>query len=402
MTFDYHPHRRRNALTGEWVLVSPQRTQRPWQGKREALPHSDLPEYDPQCYLCPGNTRAGGETNPRYTSTFVFTNDFPALLPDGAIHPRNGSGTGPILTTSPDDVTASTESAASVNVEQSANMRAPANSTARAASVNLEASTNPDSPASPLFQHERVSGTSRVICYSPHHNRSLADLSLEEVRMVVDAWATETAMLGTMYRWVQVFENKGEMMGCSNPHPHGQIWTGSSLPNEPYKEHCAQKAYLLANRSILLEDYAAEEDARAERIVAENDHWVALVPYWAVWPFELLLLPRTHVLRVPDLDPVQRTALAEILKTALTGYDALFSVPFPYSFGWHGAPYMMEEIDHWQLHAHIYPPLLRSASVKKFLVGYEMLAEPQRDLTPESAAELLRKVIPAAHRACCG
>jgi UDPglucose--hexose-1-phosphate uridylyltransferase len=238
-----------------------------------------------------------------------------------------------------------------------------------------------------------------VICYSPCHNRTLADLSIEEVRMVVDAWAAETAVLGTKYRWVQVFENKGEMMGCSNPHPHGQIWTGSSLPNEPYKEHCAQQAYFSANRSILLEDYAAEEDARAERIVAENDHWIALVPYWAIWPFELLLLPRTHVLRVPDLDQAQRTSLAEILKTTLSGYDALFSVPFPYSLGWHGAPYLTEEIDQWQLHAHIYPPLLRSASVKKFLVGYEMLAEPQRDLTPESAAELMRKVIPAARRA---
>ncbi|HSQ76099.1 MAG TPA: UDP-glucose--hexose-1-phosphate uridylyltransferase [Bacteroidota bacterium] len=372
MTNDQHPHRRRNALTGEWVLVSPQRTQRPWQGKRETLPHTDLPEYDPQCYLCPGNTRTGGETNPRYTSTFVFTNDFPALLPDGTIHPRSGPETRPIQTTGPEDLAASADSAASASPS---------------ASGSQFAST------SPLFQHERVSGTSRVICYSPHHNRTLADLSLEEVLMVVDAWAAETAMLGTKYRWVQVFENKGEMMGCSNPHPHGQIWTGSSLPNEPYKEHCAQQAYLSANRSILLEDYAAGEDARAERIVAENDHWVALVPYWAVWPFELLLLPRTHVLRVPDLDQAQRTALAQILKMTLTGYDALFSVPFPYSLGWHGAPYMMEQIDHWQLHAHIYPPLLRSASVKKFLVGYEMLAEPQRDLTPESAAELLRKVI---------
>ncbi|MBP1655754.1 MAG: galactose-1-phosphate uridylyltransferase [Bacteroidetes bacterium] len=357
MATDHHPHRRHNALTREWVLVSPQRTQRPWQGKREALPHTDLPEYDPQCYLCPGNTRAGGETNPRYTSTFVFTNDFPALLPDDTIHPHSGSGTRPAQITAP------------------------------------EVSTNQ------LFQHERVSGTSRVICYSPCHNRTLADLSIEEVRMVVDAWAAETAVLGTKYRWVQVFENKGEMMGCSNPHPHGQIWTGSSLPNEPYKEHCAQQAYFSANRSILLEDYAAEEDARAERIVAENDHWIALVPYWAIWPFELLLLPRTHVLRVPDLDQAQRTSLAEILKTTLSGYDALFSVPFPYSLGWHGAPYLTEEIDQWQLHAHIYPPLLRSASVKKFLVGYEMLAEPQRDLTPESAAELMRKVIPAARRA---
>ena len=208
--------------------------------------------------------------------------------------------------------------------------------------------------------------------------------------MVVDTWAQETASLGTQYRWVQVFENKGALMGCSNSHPHGQIWAGSSLPNEPAREDREQEVYRREHGSVLLLDYCALEIARGERVVAQNEHWVALVPYWAVWPFELLLLPRTHIRRLPDCTGAERSDLAALLKIILPGYDRLFSVSFPYTMGWHGAPYMTGNTGHWQLHAHIYPPLLRSASVKKFMVGYEMLAEPQRDLTPESAADVLR------------
>jgi UDPglucose--hexose-1-phosphate uridylyltransferase len=354
MTIIQHPHRRRNALTGEWVLVSPQRTQRPWQGKQESIPPSDLPAHDPRCYLCPGNTRANGEPNPDYKSTFVFTNDFPALLPEG-----------------------------------DAGIALP------------ETNSSPRGDA-PFFQQETVSGISRVICYSPRHNLTLGQLPVDGIRAVVDTWATETAMLGKTYRWVQVFENKGEMMGCSNPHPHGQIWTGSSLPNEPHKEHTAQQAYCSTRESILLEDYAAEESKQKERVVVENDDWLAVVPYWAVWPFELLLLPRTHILRLPDLHTAQRISLAEILKSALSAYDALFEVSFPYSMGWHGAPFESGTVDHWQLHAHIFPPLLRSATVRKFMVGYEMFAEPQRDVTPESAAELVRRAALLTRRAGTG
>ena len=328
-----HPHRRRNPLTGDWVLVSPQRTQRPWQGKQEPLPPDSLPAHDPGCYLCPGNARAGGERNPGYATTFVFTNDFPALLPE----PGDGLTSDNALLTS-----------------------------------------------------EQVTGTSRVVCFSPRHDRTLAQLPVEGIRMVVDTWAQETAALGALYRWVQVFENKGALMGCSNVHPHGQIWAGSSLPNEPAKEDRTQEAYWREHGSVLLLDYCALEIARGERVVAQNELWVALVPYWAVWPFELLLLPRTHVRRLPDCTDAERNDLAALLKIILPGYDRLFSVSFPYTMGWHGAPTMTDSTTHWQLHAHIYPPLLRSASVKKFMVGYEMLAEPQRDLTPESAADALR------------
>jgi UDPglucose--hexose-1-phosphate uridylyltransferase len=328
-----HPHRRRNPLTGDWVLVSPQRTQRPWQGKQEALPPAALPAHDPSCYLCPGNTRANGERNPGYSSTFVFTNDFPALLPEPA--------TGPASDTY-------------------------------------------------LLTSEHVTGTSRVVCFSPRHDRTLAQLPVEGIRAVVDTWARETGALGAKYRWVQVFENKGALMGCSNAHPHGQIWAGSALPNEPAKEDREQESYRHERGSVLLLDYCELELAREERVVARNDRWVALVPYWAVWPFELLVLPRTPIRRLPDCTDAERNDLAALVKVILQGYDRVFSVSFPYTMGWHGAPYMTDRIDHWQLHAHIYPPLLRSASVKKFMVGYEMLAEPQRDLTPESAAEVLR------------
>lgn len=353
-----HPHRRYNPLTGEWVLVSPHRTRRPWQGQVEKPPPETRPPYEPACYLCPGNRRAGGAQNPRYESTFVFTNDFAALLPD-----------------------------------------TPAASLA----------------PHPLLRAESEQGTCQVICFSPRHDLTLPEMTVEEIRIVVDVWAEQTTELGQRYDWVQVFENKGEIMGCSNPHPHGQIWAGSALPNEPAKEERQQRAYFEEYRSPLLVDYANLEATQEERVVVENEHWLAMVPYWAIWPFETLLLPRRHLLRLPDLSDAERNALAEILKRLLTKYDNLFEMSFPYSMGWHGAPFLIEtpgvsspdhqsfstskpqgSFDYWQLHAHFYPPLLRSATVKKFMVGYEMLAEAQRDLTAEQAAGRLR-ALPEVH-----
>jgi UDPglucose--hexose-1-phosphate uridylyltransferase len=327
------PHRRRNPLTGEWVLVSPHRMRRPWQGQVERTASEARPAYDPRCYLCPGNERAAGERNPRYESTLVFTNDFPALLPDAPELAPSGS---------------------------------------------------------PLLRAEAARGTSRVICFSPRHDLTLPELPATEIRAVVDLWARQTEELGREYRWVQLFENKGAVMGCSNPHPHGQIWALDALPTEPAKEDAAQREHLAATGRNLLLEYADTEAERGERIVVENEHWLAVVPFWAVWPFETLLLPRRYVRRLPELQSEERDALAALLKRLLTRYDNLFETSFPYSMGWHGAPFGGGDPEHWQLHAHIYPPLLRSATVKKFMVGYEMLAEAQRDLTPEQAAARLR------------
>ncbi len=329
-----HPHRRYNQLTGEWVLVSPHRTKRPWQGQVEKPPLEERPSYDPTCYLCPGNKRAGDNRNPQYESTFVFTNDFAALLPQ-----------------TPD------------------------------------AGETPH----PMLRASAVRGTSRVICFSPRHDLTLPEMPTQDIRTVIDVWAEQSSELGETYRWVQVFENKGAIMGCSNPHPHGQIWAGSALPNEPAKEDRQQRAYFEKRGKPLLLDYATLEAEQGDRIVVENDDWLAAVPYWAVWPFEILLMPRRrHIFRLPDLNDRERTALADILKRLLTKYDNLFEVSFPYSMGWHGAPFDDADPAHWQLHAHFYPPLLRSATVKKFMVGYELLAEAQRDLTAEQAAARLR------------
>ena len=335
------PHRRYNPLTGEWVLVSAHRTSRPWQGQVDPPQREERPAYDPTCYLCPGNARAGGKQNPAYAGTYVFTNDFPALLPEV---PDSAPVTHPLLQTQPQ------------------------------------------------------AGTCLVICFSPRHDLSLPEMSLAGIRDVVDTWAAQIEELSASYRWVQIFENKGAVMGCSNPHPHGQVWAGSALPNEPAREDRQQHRYLADHDRCLLLEYAALERAHGERIIVENADWIAVAPFWAVWPFETLLLPRRHVLRLTDLTPAERDSLAGILKRLLIRYDNLFETSFPYSMGWHGAPTDAGDYAHWQLHAHFYPPLLRSASIKKFMVGYEMLAEAQRDLTAEGAATRLRELSEVHYR----
>ena len=332
-----HPHRRRNSLTGEWILVSPHRMRRPWQGQTESVPPPSLPRYDPSCYLCPGNERAGGLTNPEYSHTFVFNNDFAALrtdTPDGEL------------------------------------------------------------PHSPFFQTQAETGVCRVICFSPRHDLTLARMALPDIRRVVDLWAEQVDELGRAPQigYVQLFENRGAMMGSSNPHPHGQVWATGRLPTEPAKEDREQSAYFERHDTPLLVDYLAAELAAEERLVVENEFWAVVVPYWAVWPFETLVLPRRHVTHLSALAPSERDALAHLLKRLLIRYDNLFETSFPYSMGWHGRPTGGGDDSHWQLHAHFYPPLLRSATVKKFMVGYEMLATPQRDLTAEQAARRLRSL----------
>jgi UDPglucose--hexose-1-phosphate uridylyltransferase len=330
----YYSHRRLNALTGQWVLVSPHRTLRPWQGKEETTATASAPEYDPQCYLCPGNPRAGGVRNPRYDGTYVFANDFPAL------------------TGSPEAQVAANE----------------------------------------LMTAEAVSGECRVVCYSPRHDLSLGNLTPEATAGVVRCWRQQFCELDGRpdIAYVAIFENRGELMGASNPHPHGQIWATSVVPDEAQREHARQIAYFARHGTALLADYLAAELRSGTRIVAANDHWVALVPFWAIWPFELMVLPRRAVTALDELHAGEEFALAGLLRLAIAKYDGLFGVPFPYSMGWHGRPSDGRPHGGWVLHAHFYPPLLRSASVRKFQVGFEMLGMPQRDLTPEAAAERLR------------
>jgi UDPglucose--hexose-1-phosphate uridylyltransferase len=346
------PHRRYDPLADRWVLVSPHRTRRPWLGQTEPSVHEARPPYDATCYLCPGNQRAQGDVNPEYANTFAFDNDFSALLPGGGAGAAGAPGAG-----------------------------------------------DAHGPSAGLFRAEAVRGRCRVLCFSPRHDLTLAEMSPAAIAAVVDLWAAETAVAGAEYRWVQVFENKGAVMGCSNPHPHGQVWASSALPTDAAIEDRQQLAYAHAHGAPLLLDTATRELQAGARVVHQTPGWVAVVPFWAVWPFETLILPRRPVARLPDLTAGDRLELAAFLKVLLTGYDRLFDVSFPYSMGWHGAPFGGGEpggagrIDHWQLHAHVYPPLLRSATVKKFMVGYELLAEPQRDLTPEQAAARLRQLI---------
>ncbi|GJH41981.1 galactose-1-phosphate uridylyltransferase [Pasteurella canis] len=328
-----HPHRRYNPLTDQWVLVSPHRAKRPWQGQQEKVAEDEKPAHDPSCYLCPSNKRITGEQNPNYQKPFVFKNDFSALLED---------------------------------------------------------TPNPEKTTDPLFQISKAQGESRVICFSPDHSKTLPLLTVSEIADVVQVWQEQLAELGKKYQWVQIFENKGAAMGCSNPHPHGQIWANSFLPNEVAREDQTQRAYFEKHGSVMLVDYAQRELALKERIVVETAHWLAVVPYWAVWPFETLLLPKVQVKRLTELNEAQSQDLALALKKLTTKYDNLFETSFPYSMGFHAAPFNGQNNDHWQVHAHFYPPLLRSATVRKFMVGYEMLGESQRDLTAEQAAERLR------------
>jgi UDPglucose--hexose-1-phosphate uridylyltransferase len=330
-----HPHRRYNPLSREWVLISPHRTQRPWQGQVERTAPEQRLAHDPQCYLCPGNPRAGGLTNPAYTSTFVFTNDFAALLPDT-----------PPGTFSPHE----------------------------------------------LIRAESARGTSRVVCFSPRHDLTMAEMDAVDLRAVVDTWVEQYEDLGTQpwIDYVQIFENRGAMMGASNPHPHGQIWATSFLPQHVEHEQEAQRDYYATHSRTLLADYLEQELAEGTRLVCENEHFVALVPFWAVWPFETLLISRRPVGALPDLRADERDSLADILKRLTTRYDNLFEVSFPYSMGFHQRPTDGDAHPEWHLHAHFYPPLLRSATVRKFMVGFEMLGEPQRDITAEQAAGRLR------------
>jgi UDPglucose--hexose-1-phosphate uridylyltransferase len=336
--FGDDPHRRLNVLTGQWVLVSPHRMKRPWQGRLEEIPAERRPAYDPTCYLCPGNERAGGQRNPQYTGSWAFDNDFAAL--------RAG------------------DTGRTMNTEE-------------------------------LLVARQEPGTCRVICFSPRHDLSLPQMEVPAIRGVIDLWAEEYARLGARddIGHVQIFENKGELMGSSNPHPHGQIWAQQSVPLEPEREGLNLREHHERHRRTLLEDYLRLELEMGERIVCANDAWVALVPFWAVWPFETLVLSRRPVAHLGQLDDHARDLLADVIKQLTARYDALFHVSFPYSAGIHQAPTDGMPHPEWHLHMHFYPPLLRSATVRKFLVGYEMMAEAQRDLTAEAAAARLREVL---------
>jgi UDPglucose--hexose-1-phosphate uridylyltransferase len=333
------PHRRLNALTNEWVLVSPHRATRPWQGEVAKLHTDPEPAYDPSCYLCPGNARVGGIRNPQYSSTFVFDNDFAALKPQTARERLDLDNKG-------------------------------------------------------LLVAEGEPGICRVICFSPRHDLTLATMTPEQIEPVVRAWIEQFRELGDTpgINHVQIFENRGAMMGASNPHPHCQIWSTLSIPDAPAKEMLAQKTYRKSHKSCLLCDYVALEQRQETRIVCENDGFLALVPFWAVWPFEILVCSRRHVASMNDFDEDTSRSLSRILHHVTSTYDKVFGVPFPYSMGFHQAPTDGAEHPESHFHAHFYPPLLRSATIRKFMVGFEMLGMPQRDITPETAAERLREL----------
>ncbi|MFW0718609.1 UDP-glucose--hexose-1-phosphate uridylyltransferase [Pedobacter sp. N23S346] len=332
---DSNPHRRLNILTGEWVLVSPHRTKRPWQGKVEDLAANDRPEYDPKCYLCPGNDRADGDVNPDYKESFVFKNDFSALLEDTPTDSLDDDG---------------------------------------------------------LLVAKNERGICKVISFSPKHNLTLPELSINEITAVVDLWQKEYNSLSEneWIKYIQIFENKGEIMGCSNPHPHGQIWSQSEVPMEIVKETERQKNYYAVHRTSMLSAYLKLELKKNERVVFENEHFAVLVPFWAVWPYETIIISKRHVSSIKFFTSAEKQALAEAIKALTTKYDNLFETSFPYSAGMHQAPVNDGDHPEWHWHMHFYPPLLRSATVKKFMVGYEMLANPQRDITPEFAANRLK------------
>jgi len=341
--FDWtkQPHRRFNPLTREWILVSPQRNQRPWQGQTEGTTSADALQYDPACYMCPGNTRANGSVNPHYKSVFAFDNDYPALLPHGA--------------------------SAKINHRD-------------------------------LLIAESETGICRVLCFSPRHDLTLSGMATRDIRVVVDCWADQFQELGARdeIQYVQIFENRGATMGASNPHPHCQIWATADLPNQSRREQESLENYARKNNACLLCDYLQLERSQQERIICENSSFVVVVPFWAAWPFETLLISKQHVGAMPDLNDAERNLLADIMKQLTTRYDNLFEVSFPYSMGFHERPADAQPHSEWHLHAHYYPPLLRSATIQKFMVGYEMLGSPQRDITPESAATQLRQ-LPASH-----
>jgi len=336
-----HPHRRFNPLTGDWILVSPHRAKRPWQGQVEKPAVHDRPAYDPDCYLCPGNERAGGKTNPNYKGTYVFTNDFSALLTD----------------------------------------------TPEGAVVEGE-----------LFQAESESGICKVICFSENHCLTIPEMEVADIRKVVDVWCEQYEELGRNpnINYVQIFENKGSIMGCSNPHPHGQIWSSHGIPVEPAKESVTQKAWFEKHGTTLLADYLNAELQKEVRVLDQNDSFAALIPFWAVWPFEAMIISKRPVQHLLQLTDDERTGLADMYRKLTIMYDNLFDVSFAYSSGLHQAPTDGKDYPEWHLHLHFYPPLLRSADVKKFMVGYEMLAMPQRDITAETAAQRLRE-LPKIH-----
>ncbi|WP_166921507.1 UDP-glucose--hexose-1-phosphate uridylyltransferase [Flavobacterium poyangense] len=331
------PHRRFNPLINEWVLVSPHRAKRPWQGQNETVPTEALPKHDPTCYLCPGNVRANGMNNPKYDSSFVFENDFAAMKQDEIMFEEDIKHT--------------------------------------------------------FFKAQPERGISRVVCFSPRHDLTLPEMNSDEIENIITTWKKEYTDLGNIkyINYVQIFENKGAIMGCSNPHPHGQIWAQSSLPTQVEKTQNSLKAYFNKNGRTLLADYLQAELRSGERIVIENDHFVALVPFWAIWPYETMIISKRSFGKITDLTADETSSFALILKQLTSKYDNLFNTSFPYSSGIHQAPTDGLEHLEWHFHMHFYPPLLRSASVKKFMVGYEMLGESQRDITPEKSAQVLRE-----------
>mgnify|MGYP003634648713 CR=1 FL=1 len=331
-----YSHKRYNILTGEWVLVSPHRAKRPWQGQNEAVSNEVRPSHDESCYLCAGNKRINGEINPKYKDAFVFTNDFAALQTDSK----------------------------SFSVEDG------------------------------LLKAESEQGICKVICFSPDHSKSLADMDAKDIEKVVFAWQKEYKELSEneLINYVQIFENKGAVMGCSNPHPHGQIWSQSTLPNEVVKKDTQQLAYYNKTKSSLLGDYLKQELEKNERIIFENDAFIVLIPFWAVWPFEAMIVPKSHKKSILELENKESFLFAEAISVLTKAYDKLFNTSFPYSSGIHQAPTNGEANNHWHWHMSFYPPLLRSATVKKFMVGYEMFGSPQRDITAEIAAKMIRNL----------